>query len=98
MVSLVGVNKRFVKGKETITIFDHLGLIIPRGTFVAVMGPPAPGKTTLLNLVAASTEPTRARSAWLASASTGSRAAGGSLANARGISASSSSSTTCCRC
>ncbi|MDO8941775.1 MAG: ABC transporter ATP-binding protein [Desulfobacterales bacterium] len=51
MVSLAGVNKRFVKGKETITIFDHLDLTIPRGDFVAVMGPSGSGKTTLLNLL-----------------------------------------------
>ena len=51
MVALVGVNKRFVKGKETITIFDQLNLIIPRGDFVAVMGPSGSGKTTLLNLL-----------------------------------------------
>ncbi len=51
MVALVGVNKRFVKGKETITIFDHLDLVIPRGDFVAVMGPSGSGKTTLLNLL-----------------------------------------------
>ena len=51
MVALVGVNKRFVKGKETITIFDHLDLAIPRGDFVAVMGPSGSGKTTLLNLL-----------------------------------------------
>ena len=51
MVALVGVNKRFVKGKETITIFDHLNLVIPRGDFVAVMGPSGSGKTTLLNLL-----------------------------------------------
>ena len=51
MVSLVGVSKRFVKGKETIAIFDHLDLVIPRGDFVAVMGPSGSGKTTLLNLL-----------------------------------------------
>ena len=51
MVALVGVNKRFVKGKETITIFDRLDLAIPRGDFVAVMGPSGSGKTTLLNLL-----------------------------------------------
>ena len=51
MVGLVGVNKRFVKGKETITIFDRLDLAIPRGDFVAVMGPSGSGKTTLLNLL-----------------------------------------------
>jgi putative ABC transport system ATP-binding protein len=51
MVGLVGLCKRFTKGKETITIFDHLNLAIPRGDFVAVMGPSGSGKTTLLNLL-----------------------------------------------
>jgi putative ABC transport system ATP-binding protein len=51
MAVLTGVSKRFVKGKETITIFDQLGLAIPRGDFVAIMGPSGSGKTTLLNLL-----------------------------------------------
>jgi putative ABC transport system ATP-binding protein len=57
MASLTGVSKRFVKGKETITIFDHLDLTIPRGDFVAVMGPSGSGKTTLLNLLGAIDRP-----------------------------------------
>src|SRR5258708_28616582 len=51
MVGLAGVGKRFTKGKETISIFDHLDLAIPQGDFVAVMGPSGSGKTTLLNLL-----------------------------------------------
>jgi putative ABC transport system ATP-binding protein len=51
MVRLAGVNKRFTKGKETISIFDHLDFTIPKGDFVAVMGPSGSGKTTLLNLL-----------------------------------------------
>jgi putative ABC transport system ATP-binding protein len=51
MVGIVGLGKRFTKGKETITIFDHLDLAIPRGDFIAVMGPSGSGKTTLLNLL-----------------------------------------------
>jgi putative ABC transport system ATP-binding protein len=51
MVRLTGVAKRFTKGKETISIFDHLDLSIPRGDFIAVMGPSGSGKTTLLNLL-----------------------------------------------
>ena len=51
MIGLAGLCKRFTKGKETITIFDHLNLTIPRGDFVAVMGPSGSGKTTLLNLL-----------------------------------------------
>ncbi len=51
MVRLAGVNKGFTKGKETISIFEHLDFTIPRGDFVAVMGPSGSGKTTLLNLL-----------------------------------------------
>ena len=51
MVRLTGVAKRFTKGRETISIFDHLDLAIPRGDFIAVMGPSGSGKTTLLNLL-----------------------------------------------
>jgi len=51
MVRLAGVSKRFTKGKETISIFDHLDFAIPRADFVAVMGPSGSGKTTLLNLL-----------------------------------------------
>jgi putative ABC transport system ATP-binding protein len=51
MVRLVTASKRFIKGRETISIFDKLDLTIPRGDFVAVMGPSGSGKTTLLNLL-----------------------------------------------
>jgi putative ABC transport system ATP-binding protein len=51
MVRLTHVSKRFTKGKETISIFDHLDFTIPKGDFVAVMGPSGSGKTTLLNLL-----------------------------------------------
>ncbi len=51
LVRLVGLGKAFVKGKETISIFDHLDLSIPSHDFVAMMGPSGSGKTTLLNLL-----------------------------------------------
>jgi putative ABC transport system ATP-binding protein len=51
MARLAGLSKRFVKGKETIAVFDRLDLSIPQGDFVAVMGPSGSGKTTLLNLL-----------------------------------------------
>ena len=51
MIRLVGLRKGFVKGRDSIAIFDHLDLTIPRGDFVAVMGPSGSGKTTLLNLL-----------------------------------------------
>jgi putative ABC transport system ATP-binding protein len=51
MARLVGLSKCFVKGKESIGVFDRLDLAIPQGDFVAVMGPSGSGKTTLLNLL-----------------------------------------------
>jgi putative ABC transport system ATP-binding protein len=51
MTRLIGLSKHFIKGKETIAVFDRLDLVIPQGDFVAVMGPSGSGKTTLLNLV-----------------------------------------------
>jgi putative ABC transport system ATP-binding protein len=51
MVRLAGVRKRFTKGRETISIFDHLDFAIPKSDFVAVMGPSGSGKTTLLNIL-----------------------------------------------
>jgi len=51
LVRLSHVAKRFVKGKEAISIFDRLDFTIPTRDFVAVMGPSGSGKTTLLNLL-----------------------------------------------
>ena len=52
------VVKRFVKGKETTTVFDQLDLDIPAQDFVAIMGPSGSGKTTLLNLLGGIDKPT----------------------------------------
>ncbi|EJW12877.1 Methionine ABC transporter ATP-binding protein [Rhodovulum sp. PH10] len=51
LVRLSGVGKGFVKGRDAISIFEHLDLAIPEGDFVAVMGPSGSGKSTLLNLL-----------------------------------------------
>lgn len=51
LVALLHVSKGFVKGKETIGIFENLDLTIPTKDFVAVMGPSGSGKSTLLNLL-----------------------------------------------
>ena len=58
LFELKNVAKRFVKGKETITIFDQLDLTIAKGDFVAIMGPSGSGKTTLLNLLGGVDQPT----------------------------------------
>lgn len=58
LFDLKNVSKRFVKGKETITIFDDLNMSIEKGDFVAIMGPSGSGKTTLLNLLGGVDQPT----------------------------------------
>ena len=51
LIQLSNVAKSYKRGKESITIFDHLTMSIPQGDFVAMMGPSGSGKTTLLNLL-----------------------------------------------
>ncbi|MBB3169532.1 ABC transporter ATP-binding protein [Simiduia aestuariiviva] len=58
LFDLQKVAKRFVKGKDSITIFDNLDLSINKGDFVAIMGPSGSGKTTLLNLLGGVDQPT----------------------------------------
>lgn len=58
LIELSGVAKRFVKGKDTISIFENLDFTVPAGDFVALMGPSGSGKTTLLNLLGAIDRPT----------------------------------------
>ncbi len=55
---LSDVSKRFVRGKETLTIFEGLDLNIEKGDFVAIMGPSGSGKTTLLNMLGGVDQPT----------------------------------------
>lgn len=57
LFDLKGVTKQFVKGKETITVFENLDMSIPRGDFLAIMGPSGSGKTTLLNMLGGVDQP-----------------------------------------
>lgn len=58
LFQLKNVAKKFVKGKETITVFDNLDMDIEVGDFLAIMGPSGSGKTTLLNLLGGVDQPT----------------------------------------
>lgn len=46
-----GVEKQYVKGRETVPVLSGIDLQVGRGEFVALMGPSGSGKTTLLNLI-----------------------------------------------
>ena len=58
LYALKNLSKRFVKGRETIGIFEDLNMEIPLGDFLAIMGPSGSGKTTLLNLLGGVDQPT----------------------------------------
>src|SRR5262249_36708975 len=53
LVQTRGVTKTYRRGGETIEVLHGIDLDIPRGDFVALMGPSASGNPTLLNLPAA---------------------------------------------
>ena len=52
MIELRGVSKTVESGDQPLTILHPLDLVIPSGTFVAVVGPSGSGKSTLLGLLA----------------------------------------------
>ncbi|MDZ4739600.1 MAG: ABC transporter ATP-binding protein [Alphaproteobacteria bacterium] len=51
LIVIKDAGKRYMRGKQSVQIFDHLDMTIPRQDFVAIMGPSGSGKTTLLNLL-----------------------------------------------
>jgi len=53
------LTKIFASGQEQIVVFEHLGLEIRTGEFVALVGESGSGKTTLLHLLAALDTPTK---------------------------------------
>jgi putative ABC transport system ATP-binding protein len=58
IVSLRNIDKRYVRGKQSVEVLQGLNLDIPKGDFVALMGPSGSGKTTLLNLIGGLDTPT----------------------------------------
>lgn len=52
MIELRGVSKTVESGDRPLTILHPLDLVIPAGTFVAIIGPSGSGKSTLLGLLA----------------------------------------------
>jgi len=59
IVSIKGVAKTYVRGKQRVEVLKSLDLTVERGEFLALMGPSGSGKTTLLNLIGGLDHPDR---------------------------------------
>ena len=57
-VKCEGVEKEYVKGKQSVPVLTGINLEIDEGDFLALMGPSGSGKTTLLNLIGGLDQPT----------------------------------------
>jgi putative ABC transport system ATP-binding protein len=59
IVSIKGVGKSYVRGKQRVEVLKDLDLVVEAGEFLALMGPSGSGKTTLLNLIGGLDRPDR---------------------------------------
>jgi putative ABC transport system ATP-binding protein len=59
IVSMKGVAKAYVRGKQRVEVLRGIDLEVEQGEFLALMGPSGSGKTTLLNLVGGLDRPDR---------------------------------------
>jgi putative ABC transport system ATP-binding protein len=59
IVSIKGIAKSYVRGKQRVEVLKNLDLAVERGEFLALMGPSGSGKTTLLNLIGGLDHPDR---------------------------------------
>jgi putative ABC transport system ATP-binding protein len=51
MITLVGVNKTYQSGSESLHVLKNIDLRIEEGDYLSVMGPSGSGKSTLLNML-----------------------------------------------
>jgi putative ABC transport system ATP-binding protein len=51
MITLVGVNKTYQSGSESLHVLKNIDLRIEEGDYLSVMGPSGSGKSTLLNIL-----------------------------------------------
>jgi putative ABC transport system ATP-binding protein len=59
IVSIKGVVKAYVRGKQRVEVLRGIDLEVAQGEFLALMGPSGSGKTTLLNLIGGLDRPDR---------------------------------------
>jgi len=58
VISLKGITKDYIMGKEVVHALNHVDLTINKNEYVALMGPSGSGKSTLMNLLGLLDTPT----------------------------------------
>ena len=59
LVRIEGVEKVFHRGTEDIHVLEGVNLQVPKGEFLALMGPSGSGKSSLLNLIGGLDRPSK---------------------------------------
>ena len=98
LVRIADVHKFYSRGNERVDVLKGVNIAIPKGDFLALMGPSGSGKTTLLNLMGGPRHADQRRRRDRRRPHQRRCPDRRSRSGARSTSASSFSSTTCCRC
>lgn len=58
ILSMQGIYKNYMRGKNEVPVLKNICLEVERGEYIAIMGPSGSGKTTLMNLIGCLDKPT----------------------------------------
>ena len=51
ILELKNIYKDYIQGKMTVPVLNNISLSVEKGEYLAIMGPPGSGKTTLMNIM-----------------------------------------------